>query len=35
VSSPARRGRWRARAIMDQADQGRITALLDDFNEAG
>ena len=25
----------RARAIMDQSDSGRISALLDDFNEAG
>ncbi len=25
----------RAHAIMDQSDSGRITALLDDFNEAG
>ena len=25
----------RARTIMDQSDSGRITALLDDFNEAG
>ena len=23
----------RARAIMDQTDEGRIAALLDDFNE--
>jgi len=25
----------RAHAIMDQSDSGRITTLLDDFNEAG
>ncbi len=25
----------RAQIIMDQADSGRITALIDDFNEAG
>ena len=24
----------RAQIIMDQADSGRITALIDDFNEA-